>query len=232
MSKASDALMRQRAWRNYGAAVAVAMLLLVAGSEVINMRAKAAEQAAVAERAARREQARKAKESDYASQRDTLLAEARAAMDRRAYDDVIRVAQPWQDVGEPELRALFKVAQREAKAAQEAAAAKAAREAAEARERLLAAAEAKESARKVVESRIGPMPHRSGWDGTYREVEDYLARVAHDPDSVKIEPCTQVRETPEGWALACRWRARNAFGAMRVQDTMFMIRHGRVVSAD
>jgi hypothetical protein len=224
----------QRPARQHRALAGVVVLLFVAVfayPPIAKIRAEATAKEEAAKRAELRSAYRAQREAEYAASRASVLAEAQAAMARDAFEEAERVAGAWQDVADTDLRAIYNVAKRQAEAARKIAEAKAERTAAEAKSRLMAAEEAKNAAHRAVETRIGPQPHRSGWDGTYREVEDYLAKVAHDPDSVKIEPCTQVRETPDGWVLACTWRARNAFGAIRREDTVFIIRHGRVVSA-
>lgn len=40
--------------------------------------------------------------------------------------------------------------------------------------------------------RFGPAPEASAWDGTYREVKDYLGGVMNDPSSLEGLECTKV----------------------------------------
>lgn len=77
---------------------------------------------------------------------------------------------------------------------------------------------------------FGAMPQASAWDGTYREVKDYLKQVAHDPDRLKMEACTEVYHVTEGWLVGCHYRGANAFGGIIRQSSWFIIRHGRVVA--
>lgn len=77
--------------------------------------------------------------------------------------------------------------------------------------------------------RFGSPPEPSTWDGTYREIRDYLERVANDPDSIKIDACTKVYHTADGWLVGCDYRGRNAFGGIIRQSNWFTIVDGRVV---
>jgi hypothetical protein len=78
-------------------------------------------------------------------------------------------------------------------------------------------------------ARFGAQPVPSAWDGSYREVEKYLDVVARDPESVKVEGCTDVKVSPDGWLVGCNWRGRNGFGGMDRQANWFTIKGGRVV---
>jgi hypothetical protein len=89
-----------------------------------------------------------------------------------------------------------------------------------------------ERLRKEREARIatfGEPPTQSSWDGSYLPVERYLKRVANDPDSIKIDGCTKVYYTENGWLVGCDYRGRNAFGGMIRQSSWFTIVHGRVI---
>jgi len=77
--------------------------------------------------------------------------------------------------------------------------------------------------------RFGPVPQASAWDGTYREVKDYLQQVANDPDRLKMEACTPVYHVANGWLVGCDYRGANAFGGTIRQSNWFIIRNGRVV---
>lgn len=78
--------------------------------------------------------------------------------------------------------------------------------------------------------RFGAPPQASAWDGTYREVKNYLRRVANDPESIEIDECTGVYHSDEGWLVGCDYRGRNAFGGMIRQSNWFVIRNGTVVA--
>lgn len=90
----------------------------------------------------------------------------------------------------------------------------------------------KEEQRKKRIERFGEPPTQSQWDGSYREVEKYLERVANDPDSIKIEGCTGVsHDDSQGWLVGCDFRGRNAFGGLVKNSNWFVIRHGAVIKA-
>lgn len=89
----------------------------------------------------------------------------------------------------------------------------------------------KEKDRKERETRIakfGEQPTQSSWDGSYYSVERYLERVANDPDSIKMDGCTKVYYTENGWLVGCDYRGSNAFGGMIRQSNWFTIVHGTV----
>lgn len=79
------------------------------------------------------------------------------------------------------------------------------------------------------EMSIGPEPKASAWDGVYYAVKRHMDTYAHDPESVKWEGCTQIQHTALGWATRCDYRARNGFGALIKQKTLFLIRNDIVV---
>jgi len=76
--------------------------------------------------------------------------------------------------------------------------------------------------------RLGPVPEASAWDGTYREVKDYLRSVMNDPSSLEGLECTKVYHVERGWLVGCNYRGRNTFGGMIRQANWFIIRQGRV----
>lgn len=82
--------------------------------------------------------------------------------------------------------------------------------------------------RRIEDTFYGPIPVASAWDGTYSAVEDYLERAVRDPDSLKIEGCSDVSKLEAGWAVSCSYRARNGFGGMVRETKMFIIRQNKV----
>lgn len=76
---------------------------------------------------------------------------------------------------------------------------------------------------------MGEKPVKSAWDGTYYVVENYLERVANDPDSIDVESCTDVYTTDDGWLVGCNYRGKNAFGGMIRKANWFTILQGNVV---
>jgi len=84
----------------------------------------------------------------------------------------------------------------------------------------------------VERDRIGIRPRKSDWDGSYPVVKEYLKQVANDPSSIKIESCTEVFQTKDGWRVGCDYRGKNSFGAMVLESNWFTIRNGEVVKVD
>lgn len=78
-------------------------------------------------------------------------------------------------------------------------------------------------------AKFGEPPEKSSWDGSYYPVLEYIKNYAHDPDSVKITGCTNLKYTEKGWLVGCDYRARNGFGAIVMQSNWFTIRHDQVV---
>lgn len=89
----------------------------------------------------------------------------------------------------------------------------------------IAEVEAKKAAEKLF---YGDKPVQSAWDGSYNVVERY--QVMNDPSSLKIDSCTpayKVKNT--GWVVACRYRGKNAFGGMVLNQNWFIIRQNHVI---
>lgn len=77
--------------------------------------------------------------------------------------------------------------------------------------------------------KFGKKPEQSGWDGSYREVKRYLEAAANDPDSIKIETCTNVSyDEKTGWLVGCDYRGKNAFGGVVRNSNWFVIKNGGV----
>lgn len=162
----------------------------------------------------------------WAREGQRLQAEFEAALAAEDYERAFQVLAPVRSAMPAELRGRHRFAERQVQRMGEIRAAKAAEErrAAEARDAL---------AQAVLRERdalIGPEPVPSPWDGAYYEVERYLERVLHDPDSLDFDACTLPIQSDEGWRVTCEYRARNGFGALRRQSGVFVIRHGEVVA--
>lgn len=88
----------------------------------------------------------------------------------------------------------------------------------------------KEEARAAVLAAIrGPKPMNSPWDGSVHEVERYLDQVMKDPDSYKHVGSTQVVGEGNYWVVSSRFRGKNSFGAMVINQKKFFIQNGSVV---
>ena len=91
----------------------------------------------------------------------------------------------------------------------------------------IAEVEAKIAAEKLF---YGKKPVQSAWDGSYNVVERYLKQVMNDPSSLKIDSCTPVYKVKNtGWIVGCRYRGKNAFGGMVLNQNWFVIRQNQVV---
>jgi hypothetical protein len=76
---------------------------------------------------------------------------------------------------------------------------------------------------------LGKKPIKDHWGGGYLEIEHYLKKTAHDPDSIKFSSCSDIFYTKNGWIVRCTYRGKNAFGA-KIQNThWFTIKHGAVI---
>lgn len=188
-------------------------------------------QAALDANKARIERMKQDRVDQFARLRPALQAEARNDLADRRYLEVIGDLEKWGDIMDPETRKLYQAAMDATaadRAAKEEVVRQAAAKAAEEKRKAEASAQAKV---RELEGRIGKQPVASAWDGVYPEVERYLEKNLHDPDSLDFTGCTGLVESEKGWVTRCEYRAKNAFGALRIQNTLFVIKHGQVVSA-
>jgi hypothetical protein len=95
-------------------------------------------------------------------------------------------------------------------------------------DRYEAIARAEEQNRLAREAFVGEAPQRAR-DGTYPVVRDYLVSRAHDPRSVRVESCSELTRSDDGWAVVCDWRATGRTGATVRSRNRFVIRQGQVV---
>ncbi|MFA7667934.1 MAG: hypothetical protein WCX93_01160 [Burkholderiaceae bacterium] len=98
--------------------------------------------------------------------------------------------------------------------------------------KLAAKKQAAEKEKQTRLAKFGEAPVASSWDGTYRPVNNYLDKALKDPDSLKVEGCTKVYHTKNGWLVGCDYRARNSFGGMARESKWFTIRHNVVVNVE
>jgi len=72
-----------------------------------------------------------------------------------------------------------------------------------------------------------PQPVRNNaWDGSVKQVKDYLRHVLHDPDSIKYQdwsPVTAVDTPTHAYMVRCRYRAKNAYGAYVQENQIFYL---------
>jgi hypothetical protein len=75
----------------------------------------------------------------------------------------------------------------------------------------------------------GRKPKQSGWSGMVYAAEGYIKEHMHDPDSYEGVGCTDPALTNRCWVTVCQYRGKNAFGAIVLNQTRFII--GRSVDA-
>jgi hypothetical protein len=69
----------------------------------------------------------------------------------------------------------------------------------------------------------------SAYDGSVIQVERYLKRTLKDPESFKALKWSPVEKDADGFVVRVRYRARNSFGAMVIEEGVFLLdRQGRV----
>jgi hypothetical protein len=78
---------------------------------------------------------------------------------------------------------------------------------------------------KLNDASRGPKP-MGGSTATPIAVKMYLEEVAKDPDSLKMDRCTDFRADGPSWVVECRYRAKNSFGGMNVEAQRFFIQAG------
>lgn len=95
--------------------------------------------------------------------------------------------------------------------------------------RQLEAKEQKEK-KRIAEAvkKFGKFPERNAWDGSFSAVKKYLKSNAHDPDSIEFENCIGPDIHEKGWAVLCKYRGANTFGAKILQEKFFIINNGFV----
>lgn len=162
----------------------------------------------------------------------SIKAEAQQAIDDDQYQHAIQLLEPWLPLKDSAVESLHLaatdlLARREAEKQ-----ARAQRIADEEARKKAAAEEQATAAARNLEQRLGPKPYQSPWDGSVDPVEDYFENLANDPDSVEFGECSEVTPGSTGWMVRCVYRAKNAFGAMVRDERLYIIRDGRVVSAE
>ncbi len=78
-------------------------------------------------------------------------------------------------------------------------------------------------------SKHGPEPLMKEFNNSYFEVAEYLQQVAVDPDSVKINSCTNAKKTDKGWLVRCKYTAKNKRGEVGAGSNDFYISNNEVV---
>ncbi len=70
----------------------------------------------------------------------------------------------------------------------------------------------------------------SAWDGSVRQVERFLKDNLKDPKSFEAVQWYPVQKDADGFVVRVRYRARNSFGALVLEDKVFLLdRAGNVI---
>lgn len=90
-----------------------------------------------------------------------------------------------------------------------------------------------EVSKKIHERANLPKIQNSVWDGSVYQVKNYLKRSLKDPDSYEGIEWSNVIENSNGtYTVRHKYRARNSFGGMVVENWMFVLdEHGNVISS-
>jgi hypothetical protein len=91
-----------------------------------------------------------------------------------------------------------------------------------------------DSGARIAYSRDAPaLLENSAWDGSVRQVKDWLYENANDADSLEfVEWGPVVKLTGDfGYAVRCKYRAKNVFGGYVLKHQMFRFDvHGNFIS--
>jgi len=70
-----------------------------------------------------------------------------------------------------------------------------------------------------------PIVHNSNWDGSVRQVKDFLKENLNDPDSYEAVTWSPVQQNPDNHDFIVRhkYRARNGFGGLMIYDQIFTL---------
>lgn len=79
----------------------------------------------------------------------------------------------------------------------------------------------REPARQAAPARA--VVQNSGWDGSVHQVERYLKTALKDPDSYDGIEWSKVVPAGTGYAVRHKYRARNSFGGMVIENQIFVL---------
>lgn len=74
----------------------------------------------------------------------------------------------------------------------------------------------------------GEAPVLNPWNGSYPVVRDFLREHANDPASIKMDGCSDIFRSDDGWLVSCRYLGSNAFGGTVRSANWFTVSQGRV----
>lgn len=87
---------------------------------------------------------------------------------------------------------------------------------------------AKEQAKKAKDELINKVPRLHPWDGVAVAIKNYLKKTANDPASVEYVTVYKIYELSNGmFAQRIAFRAKNGFGALVLNDYIFLIKGNR-----
>jgi hypothetical protein len=75
----------------------------------------------------------------------------------------------------------------------------------------------------------GPVMN-SAWDGSVRQVKDYLKQHLNDPDSIQYEKWGPVMKAGWGYQVSVSYRAKNPFGAYILKQQRFTLNGSGVIT--
>ena len=81
-----------------------------------------------------------------------------------------------------------------------------------------------DSIKKVKERKEFVEKHFSKWSGEHRGVEKYIKDNMNDPDSYEHEKTTYL-ETPNYLVVTTKYRGKNKFGGLVLQESMFKVNY-------
>lgn len=83
--------------------------------------------------------------------------------------------------------------------------------------------------REMTNKAVGNAPKQSAFDGSVLAVEKYIKANSKDPNSIEYVEWTKVTPSDEFWAVRCKFRGKNSFGALVLQNQWFYIQNENVV---
>jgi hypothetical protein len=81
-----------------------------------------------------------------------------------------------------------------------------------------------DSIKKVKERKEYVEKHFSKWDGSHRGVERYIKDNMNDPDSYEHVKTTYL-ESPEYLVVTTKYRGKNKFGGLVLQENIFKVNY-------
>lgn len=62
---------------------------------------------------------------------------------------------------------------------------------------------------------------QSAWDGSVRQAEQWLKSNLKDPGSLEVIEWSPIENLGSGYAVRCKYRAKNSFGAYSLENKIF-----------